>query len=52
VLFIGLVAGVELLDIVGASLVGLVILGVIVDNYLSAVHWSSAGRCAMERAIG
>jgi hypothetical protein len=38
VLFTGLVAGVEILDIVGASLAGLVILGVIVDNYLTAVH--------------
>jgi len=36
VLFTGLVAGVEILDIVGASLVGLVVIGVIVDNYLTA----------------
>lgn len=40
VLFIGLVAGLEILDIVGASLVGLVILGVIVDNYLGPALWS------------
>ena len=46
VLFIGLVAGVELLDIVGASLVGLVILGVIVDNYLAAVRHAASVRPA------
>jgi hypothetical protein len=34
VLFVGLVTGIEILDIVGASLAGLVIVGVIVDNYL------------------
>lgn len=38
VLFVGLVAGLEILDIVGASLVGLVIIGVIVDNYLVALR--------------
>jgi hypothetical protein len=54
VLFIGFVAGFEILDIVGASLAGLVVLGVIVDNYLTAVPRlsSPAGRCAMERATG
>jgi hypothetical protein len=36
VLFVGLVAGLEILDIIGASLAGLVIVGVIVDNYLKA----------------
>jgi hypothetical protein len=36
VLFVGLVTGIEILDIVGASLAGLVIVGVIVDNYLDA----------------
>jgi hypothetical protein len=34
VLFLGLVTGLEILDIVGASLAGLVVIGVIVDNYL------------------
>lgn len=34
-LFTGLIAGAELLEIAGASLAGLVILGVIVDNYLA-----------------
>jgi len=34
ILFLGLVAGIEILDIVGASLAGLVVIGVIVDNYL------------------
>jgi hypothetical protein len=43
VLFIGFVAGVEILDIVGASLAGLVILGVIVDNYLTAVPFVPGG---------
>ncbi len=38
VLFIGLVAGLKLLDIVGAGLVGLVVVGVIIDNYLTAVR--------------
>ena len=38
VLFVGLVAGIEILDIVGASLAGLVVIGVIVDNYLVAVR--------------
>jgi hypothetical protein len=42
-LFIGFVAGVEILDIVGASLAGLVVLGVIVDNYLTAVSFVPAG---------
>jgi hypothetical protein len=36
VLFVGLVTGIEILDIVGASLAGLVIVGVIVDNYLGS----------------
>jgi hypothetical protein len=35
ILFIGLVADLKILDIAGASLVGLVVIGVIVDNYLS-----------------
>jgi hypothetical protein len=34
ILFLGLVAGIEILDIVGASLAGLVVISVIVDNYL------------------
>jgi hypothetical protein len=36
ILFVGLVGGFKILDIVGASLVGLVVIGVIVDNYLTA----------------
>lgn len=40
VLFIGFVAGVEILEIVGATLAGLVVLGVIVDNFLVAVHFA------------
>ncbi len=38
VLFVGLVTGIEILLIVGASLAGLVIVGVIVDNYLGPVR--------------
>jgi hypothetical protein len=34
ILFVGLVGGFKILDIAGASLVGLVVIGVIVDNYL------------------
>jgi hypothetical protein len=34
ILFVGLVGGFKILDIIGASLVGLVVIGVIVDNYL------------------
>jgi hypothetical protein len=36
ILFVGLVGGFKILDIIGASLVGLVVIGVIVDNYLAA----------------
>jgi hypothetical protein len=36
VLFVGLVTGIDILLIVGASLAGLVIVGVIVDNYLGS----------------
>jgi hypothetical protein len=36
ILVIGLVFGAEILDIAGGSLVGLVILGWIIDNYLGA----------------
>jgi hypothetical protein len=45
VLFVGLIAGIEILEIVGASLVGLVVIGVIVDNYLAAVRPLSPGSC-------
>jgi hypothetical protein len=45
ILFVGLVAGLEILDIVGASLAGLVIVGVIVDNYLGVARGGSDGRC-------
>ncbi len=43
-LLTGLVAGARLLDIAGGSLVGLVILGVIVDNYLTAVRRAASAR--------
>jgi hypothetical protein len=44
VLFVGLVTGIDILLIVGASLAGLVIVGVIVDNYLFAVRPGSCQR--------
>ena len=44
VLFVGLVTGIEILDVVGASLAGLVIVGVIVDNYLGAMRRGSCHR--------
>ena len=44
VLFVGLVTGIEILDVVGASLAGLVIVGVIVDNYLGAMCCGSCPR--------
>jgi len=44
VLFVGLVTGIEILLIVGASLAGLVIVGVIVDNYLATVRPGSCHR--------
>ena len=44
VLFIGLVTGIEILDIVGASLAGLVIVSVIVDNYLGPAPGARVNR--------
>jgi hypothetical protein len=52
VLFTGLVASVELLDIVGASLVGLVVLGVIIDNYLTAVRRAASARASVLTGSG
>jgi hypothetical protein len=46
VLFLGLVTGLEILDIVGASLAGLVVIGVIVDNYLGLRCISGLRRAA------
>jgi hypothetical protein len=40
VLLIGIFSGVKVLEIAGGSLVGAVVLGVIVDNYLTAVNTS------------
>lgn len=45
-LLAGLVAGARLLDIAGGGLVGLVILGVILDNYLAAVRRGVSARAA------
>ncbi len=44
ILLIGLAIGVEVVDFIGAGLMGIVILGVILDNYLSAVA-PAAGTC-------
>jgi hypothetical protein len=44
VLCTGLVVGAELIAIAGASLVGLVVLGFIVDNYLGPGHRASCAR--------
>ncbi|MGA8460611.1 MAG: hypothetical protein WB800_34800 [Streptosporangiaceae bacterium] len=49
VLFVGLVTGIMMLDIVGASLAGLVIVGVIVDNYLAAMCCGSCHRAKPQR---
>jgi hypothetical protein len=43
ILLIGLAIGVEVVDFVGAGLMGIVILGVILDNYLSALVLVGAG---------
>jgi hypothetical protein len=44
ILLVGLAIGVEIIDFIGAGLMGIVILGVIMDNYLSALS-PAAGTC-------
>ncbi len=44
ILLVGLAIGVEVVDFVGAGLMGVVILGVILDNYLSGPS-AEAGTC-------
>jgi hypothetical protein len=44
ILLVGLAIGVEVVDFIGAGLMGVVVLGVIADNYLSALGpaaWTS-----------
>lgn len=37
VLFVGIIVGVRIIDFIGLGLIGAVVIGVIIDNYLSAL---------------
>ncbi len=43
ILLTGLIAGVQILDIAGACLIGAVLLGVILDNYLPSIRGMNPG---------
>jgi hypothetical protein len=51
VLFIGLASGVRFIIIAGACVLGAVVLGVIIDNYLTPVAGAPLGRLAPCRPI-
>jgi hypothetical protein len=43
VLFIGIIVGVRIIDYIGLGLIGAVVVGVIIDNYLAGIRSALAG---------